>query len=277
MAIAHFNEVTLVGKLSGEPVFKPLPDGGTLTEWRIVVNRPLDPERRSATHDTINCVSFTDDLVEIAADWQDGDHLALRGALRRHFWFSARTASKASRYAVEVHEAETLIPPESPTTPEVPAPRTPAKAPTSKPSPARSSPGSKAPAPHKASTVPTQGASTVPTQGVPPQAQVTQEAPITPKAQPITFQEPSAVPNSRASQGPPVSKSRGTQDVPSTPKGGSMREPPANPKGRPSPRALATSTSRATREASAASTTQATQQAPLIERPQSPDRRSSDP
>ena len=44
------------------------------------------------------------------AGMRKGDLIAVRGALRRHFWRSAATGSAVSRYDVEVWEARLLTP-----------------------------------------------------------------------------------------------------------------------------------------------------------------------
>ena len=107
MSVPHVNEVALVGKLSTEPTAKPLTGGRTVYEWRLVVLRPPD---RPGAHDTIDCVSYAEDVQQAASGWRKGDLLAVHGALRRHFWQSATTGSVVSRYDVEVWEAQVLTP-----------------------------------------------------------------------------------------------------------------------------------------------------------------------
>jgi single-strand DNA-binding protein len=107
MSLPHVNEIALVGRLSGEPAVKTLTSGRSVYEWRLVVLRPAD---RPGAHDTIDCVSYAEDVQKAAAGWRKGDVLALRGALRRHFWQSAATGSAVSRYDVEVWEAQLLTP-----------------------------------------------------------------------------------------------------------------------------------------------------------------------
>ena len=111
MSSQHLNEVALVGKLSKEPAVKPLPSGRTALEWRLVVLRPRDGQAsRPGAHDTIDCVSYVEEIQRAATEWQKGDLIAVRGALRRHFWESTASGSRASRYDVEVWEALPLIP-----------------------------------------------------------------------------------------------------------------------------------------------------------------------
>ena len=107
------NEVRLRGTLSCAVQLRELPSGDVLGSWRVVVARPpavapVDPPeeadtargRRAAGHDTIDCVSFDAEVLDLVARYQPGAELSLRGALRRRFFRAGGTLQ--SRYDVEV-------------------------------------------------------------------------------------------------------------------------------------------------------------------------------
>lgn len=103
----HRNEVTLVGRLSGEPQERTLPSGDVLLSWRLVVARPPAEVPGRATVDTLDCATFRGDCRRHAGRWTAGDTVEVTGALRRRFW---RTPSgAASRVEVEVNAARRLL------------------------------------------------------------------------------------------------------------------------------------------------------------------------
>jgi single-strand DNA-binding protein len=102
----YVNEVLLVGRLSGEPIVRPLPSSDLVLEWRLLVDRPPD-ERRTARNivDTFSCVSYDGRLLDVAEDWRHGDLIEVRGTLRHRFW---RTGN---RHEIVVKRARLRVPP----------------------------------------------------------------------------------------------------------------------------------------------------------------------
>ncbi|GAA4572781.1 single-stranded DNA-binding protein [Planotetraspora kaengkrachanensis] len=94
----HRNEVTLVGRLSMEPVDRELPSGALLTQWRLAVRRPDDHPGRQRS-DAIECATFDEEVRHMVADWLVDDVIEVQGALRRRWWRGG------SRYEVEVWTA----------------------------------------------------------------------------------------------------------------------------------------------------------------------------
>lgn len=110
---AHRNEVTLVGRLSAEPVTRDLPSGDAVTSWRLVVERAPrhgasgDQHGRSnRTVDALECATFLPEVSRAMASVQSGDLVEVTGALRRRFWRSS--TGVASRYEVEATNARGL-------------------------------------------------------------------------------------------------------------------------------------------------------------------------
>jgi single-strand DNA-binding protein len=103
------NEVSLVGRLSAGPICKPLPSGVELVEWRLLVKRPQERWHGRVTGDSIACMSFDEKFRDLVAGWSRGDLIEARGALRRRVWRTPEGAM-ASRYDVEVDEAELVVP-----------------------------------------------------------------------------------------------------------------------------------------------------------------------
>jgi single-stranded DNA-binding protein len=86
--VEHVNEITLVGRLSGEPEWRSLPEGRHVAVWRLIV------EHRGARSpqdgiDTIRCVAYEPAVHEGMRGWRHGDLIEVRGALRHRFWRAA--------------------------------------------------------------------------------------------------------------------------------------------------------------------------------------------
>lgn len=103
----HRNEVTLVGRLSGEPALRELPSSDMLVTFRLVVERPApgssgEPVRvRQPTIDTIDCTAWRPDIRRRLSTYAAGDVLEVSGSLRRRFW-RGPAGGPASRSEVEV-------------------------------------------------------------------------------------------------------------------------------------------------------------------------------
>ena len=101
----YVNDVVLVGRLRGETRTKPLGDEGVAVEWRLAVERP--GQGRGAVCDVFSCISFDEEVEVLAAGWEPGDLLEVRGGLRRRFWTTS-SGTKASRIEIEVEEVDLL-------------------------------------------------------------------------------------------------------------------------------------------------------------------------
>lgn len=86
------NQVSLVGRISGEPVERELPSGDKVVTFRLVV------PREEGGVDTIDCSAWTSVLRRKALTMCDSE-AQLTGALRRRFWQNGKGV--ASRYEVE--------------------------------------------------------------------------------------------------------------------------------------------------------------------------------
>ena len=109
--VGAVNEVSLVGRVSGQPAERELPSGDLLLSWRVVVDRPPPPRKvpegvRLPTTDTFDCVAFAAGVRRTAGALQTGDVVRVEGALRRRFWRSGPAAS--SRTEVEVAAVKRL-------------------------------------------------------------------------------------------------------------------------------------------------------------------------
>jgi single-strand DNA-binding protein len=104
-----FNQVKLVGRVAAAPETKEMPSGDLMTSFRVIVpreDRPASGSRgptRKGGVDTIECVAWRAGLRRTVNSWQEGDMVAVTGALRRRFWRGEAGAS--SRHEIEVLEA----------------------------------------------------------------------------------------------------------------------------------------------------------------------------
>lgn len=95
------NEVSILGRVSGEPVERELPSGDALVTFRVVVRRGGRARRRSRVSvDTFDCVAWTAAMRRKAAALAPGDVVEVEGSLRRRFRRVGETAT--SRVDVEV-------------------------------------------------------------------------------------------------------------------------------------------------------------------------------
>lgn len=100
------NEVHLRGRVSNKPEQRVLPSGDRLVSLRVVVPRPPNRSRPSATVDTFDCVSWTARAGDALLNLEPQDHVEIGGALRRRFW--RRAAGTMSRVEVEVSRVRRL-------------------------------------------------------------------------------------------------------------------------------------------------------------------------
>jgi single-strand DNA-binding protein len=94
------NEVVLRGRVSGDPQVRELPSGTTLVSFRVVLTRERTPMTASSKQvsDWVECSAWGARVRKQAAGWHDGDHVEVRGALRRRYY----RAGEQARTSVEV-------------------------------------------------------------------------------------------------------------------------------------------------------------------------------
>lgn len=83
----HVNEIVLVGRLSGEPEWRALPNDRQVAVWRLIVEH-RDARSPQDAIDTIRCVSYDPAIQTNIRKWSHGDVIEVRGALRHRFWRS---------------------------------------------------------------------------------------------------------------------------------------------------------------------------------------------
>jgi single-strand DNA-binding protein len=94
------NEVTLRGRVSGEPQQRELPSGSVLIGFRLVLARERTPMTAASkqSSDWIECAAWGARVRKQAQSWHDGDQVEVRGALRRRFF----RVGEQGRSSVEV-------------------------------------------------------------------------------------------------------------------------------------------------------------------------------
>jgi single-strand DNA-binding protein len=92
--VEHVNEIVLVGRLSGEPEWRALPDEREVAVWRLIVEHRGARSPQGAI-DTIRCVSYDPAVQSGVRGWSHGDVIQVQGALRHRFWRRARRAHAA--------------------------------------------------------------------------------------------------------------------------------------------------------------------------------------
>jgi single-strand DNA-binding protein len=83
--VEHVNEIVLVGRLSGAPEWRPLPDNREVAVWRLIVEH-RDARSPQDGLDTIRCVTYDPVLQDAVRGWSHGDLVEVRGSLRHRFW-----------------------------------------------------------------------------------------------------------------------------------------------------------------------------------------------
>jgi single-strand DNA-binding protein len=94
------NEVVLRGRVSGEPQARELPSGTVLVAFRVVLARERSPMTASSKQvsDWVECSAWGARVRRQAESWHDGDHVEVRGALRRRYF----KVGQQTRTGVEV-------------------------------------------------------------------------------------------------------------------------------------------------------------------------------
>jgi single-strand DNA-binding protein len=103
----YLNEVSLVGRLSGDPTEKSLPSGDKVVEFRVVIARDRKSSRgKKGLVDTIDVAAWSAVNRKIALKLNEHSWVAISGSIRRRFWQSP--AGLASRWQVEASDISTL-------------------------------------------------------------------------------------------------------------------------------------------------------------------------
>lgn len=118
----HVNEIVLVGRLSGAPEWRPLPNAREVAVWRIIVEHQ-DARSPQDAIDTIRCVAYDTAVQEAVRGWSHGDLIEVRGALRHRFWRGP--AGPRGLYEVEAATAVLRTQAGPPATESAPSPATP--------------------------------------------------------------------------------------------------------------------------------------------------------
>jgi len=94
------NDVTLRGRISGDPTVRELPSGSVLVAFRLVLARERTPMTAASRQvsDWVECAAWGARVRRQAQSWHDGDQVEVRGALRRRFF----RVGDQSRSGVEV-------------------------------------------------------------------------------------------------------------------------------------------------------------------------------
>ena len=82
------NEVVLRGRISGDPQSRDLPSGSVLVAFRLVLARERTAMTASSRQvsDWVECSAWSAGMRRRAEGWGDGDHVEVRGALRRRYF-----------------------------------------------------------------------------------------------------------------------------------------------------------------------------------------------
>ena len=103
----YLNQVSLVGRLSGEPTEKRLPSGDKVVEFRVVIARDGKPSKsKKCLVDTIDVAAWSAVNRKIALKLNEHSWVVISGSIRRRFWQSP--AGLASRWQVEASDISTL-------------------------------------------------------------------------------------------------------------------------------------------------------------------------
>jgi len=91
------NEVVLRGRVSGAPLERELPSGSVLVAFRLVLARARTPMTAGSkvVSDWVECSAWGARVRKQAASWHEGDHVEVRGSLRRRF-FGAGEGSRST-------------------------------------------------------------------------------------------------------------------------------------------------------------------------------------
>ncbi|CAB4557088.1 unannotated protein [freshwater metagenome] len=103
----YVNQVSLIGRLSGEPFEKVLPSGDKVVEFRVVIERGTNSVKdKRKIVDTIDVAAWSALNRKVALKLDENSWVCVFGSIRRRFWQSP--AGLASRWQVEASDISTL-------------------------------------------------------------------------------------------------------------------------------------------------------------------------
>jgi single-strand DNA-binding protein len=103
----YVNQVSLIGRLSGEPFEKVLPSGDKVVEFRVVIERGTNSVKdKRKVVDTIDVAAWSALNRKVALKLDENSWVYVFGSIRRRFWQSP--AGLASRWQVEASDISTL-------------------------------------------------------------------------------------------------------------------------------------------------------------------------
>ena len=82
------NDVVLRGRVSAEPEVRELPSGSVLVGFRLVLTRARTPMTAASkvVSDWVECTAWGARVRKQAESWHEGDHVEVRGSLRRRYF-----------------------------------------------------------------------------------------------------------------------------------------------------------------------------------------------
>ena len=88
------NDVVLRGRVSAEPQVRELPSGAVLVGFRLVLARERTPMTAASkvVSDWVECSAWGARVRKQAGSWHEGDHVEVRGSLRRRYSKDGRTS-----------------------------------------------------------------------------------------------------------------------------------------------------------------------------------------
>ena len=102
----YLNQVTLIGRLSGEATEKVLPSGSKVVEFRLIIEREKDRSGSKQLVDTIDIATWSSAGRKSALKLDENAWISVNGAIRRRFWQSP--TGLASRWQVEASEIKSI-------------------------------------------------------------------------------------------------------------------------------------------------------------------------
>jgi single-strand DNA-binding protein len=102
------NQVSLVGRVSADPVERELPSGDRVVSLRVVVDRPDNRRSTRKQVDVIDLSSWTKTTQRSALRLKPNDMVEAQGSLRRRFFNTP--GGRTSRYEVELARIKRISP-----------------------------------------------------------------------------------------------------------------------------------------------------------------------
>lgn len=97
MANFNFNKAILGGKLTADPELKTTPNGTSVTQFSVAINRKSKDGEQQA--DFINCVAWKNTAEFITKYFRKGSSISITGRIQTRSW---KDQNGNTRYATEV-------------------------------------------------------------------------------------------------------------------------------------------------------------------------------